>query len=148
MIVLLRVEGLILFCTCAGFVIWNGDALQLKQVSALLVLNSYATFCMASYFSFWRMACAVKRFPGAGVLPRVVCLEKRVEVFENTSFVLTSPPNETAALGLQHRGTVVYSARRNLALPSWVLIVCTPAWLAPVGRWFICALEVSFFGSR
>ena len=112
MIVLLRVEGRSLICTCGRFAIWISDWCSSNTSQQLLDPYSL-THILHGFLFFWLMLLLFKRMPPAWQFWLALLLESAWEVFENTSFVINKYRNETAALG--YTGDTIVNSLGDLA---------------------------------
>lgn len=100
MIVLLRVEGRMLLCSCGYFAAWIGDTCSSNTSQQLFDPYSF-THILHGFLFFWLVALLFRRMAPAWQLWLALLLEAAWEVFENTPFVIDKYRTETAALGYQ-----------------------------------------------
>ena len=112
MMVLLRVEGRRLLCSCGTFAVWVGDWCSSNTSQQLLDPYSL-THLLHGFLFFWLIALLFRRMPRGWQFWLALMLESAWEVFENTNFVINKYRTETAALGYQ--GDTIVNSLGDLA---------------------------------
>lgn len=112
MILLLRVEGRSLICTCGQFALWIGDTCSSNTSQQLFDPYSF-THVLHGFLFFWLIALLFRRMDRMWQLWLALLSEAAWEVFENTRFVIDKYRTETAALGYQ--GDTIVNSLGDLA---------------------------------
>jgi hypothetical protein len=97
-VVSLRAEGRVFFCTCGHFAVWTSDTCS--SVTSQQLLDPYSfTHVLHGFLFFWLIALLFRRLTATWQVLVALLLEGAWEIFENTPFVIDKYRTETAALG-------------------------------------------------